>query len=94
MTISRKNNQTGKKNNQEEVRQLIYCGPTLKNGILQQYAVFQGTLPNHIEKIIESDNSVKELFVDIKDFTMVRKNISIKGSREQQLFEQALNNKL
>lgn len=69
---------------------LIYCGPTLRNGELQQYAVFRGALPKHVIKHVESSPAVKELFVSTKDFVHVKAKVEIKGSRENLLYTKAL----
>lgn len=73
-----------------EPKQYVYCGPTLKNGVLQQYSVFQGELPSHVKKLAAAEVAIKELIVDVKELGYVRKNLAIKGSLENQLFEKAL----
>lgn len=73
-----------------EIEPLIYCGPTIRNGELQQFAVFMGKLPQHIEKLTEEEIAIKELLVPIKDLASVRSNIHKRGTREHLLFEKAL----
>lgn len=74
----------------EKIETLIYCGPTIRNGELQQYAVFMGKLPQHIEKLTKEEIAIKELLVPIKDLASVRSNIYKKGTREHLLFQKAL----
>lgn len=70
---------------------LIYCGPTINNGEISQYAVFQGNLPEHVKKHLEAEAAVKELLIPVQDFVAVKNRIYQKGTREQLLFEKALN---
>ncbi|MEK3955309.1 hypothetical protein [Psychrobacillus sp. FSL K6-1464] len=66
-------------------QQLIYFGPSLKN--LQQYQVFIGDLPSHVKKHIEINPALKELFVEPKELPLIQRNLKIKGTREQQLYD-------
>lgn len=68
---------------------LIYCGPTLENGNIHQFSVFNGDLPLHVKKHLENP-SVKELFVNPSELQRVRKNINTSGTIEHQLFQNAL----
>lgn len=76
--------------NTQVKQHVVYCGPTLKNGVLLQYAVFQGELPAHVQKLAESEVAIKELIVDVKELSNTKKAIGVKGSRENQLYERAL----
>ena len=66
-------------------QQLVYFGPPLKN--LQKYQVFIGDLPSHVNKHIEINPMLKELFVEPKELPLIQRNLKIKGTREQQLYE-------
>jgi hypothetical protein len=68
---------------------LIYCGPTIRNGELQQNSVFQGELPEHVKKHF-SNAAIQQLFVSPSDFTKVKKNITKEGTLENQLYRKAL----
>lgn len=84
---------SNKKNRKEDTKKpetFIYCGPTLKDGILQQNSVFRGELPQHIVNIREKHPVISELFVSTTVFAHVSKNIKIQGTREHQLFQQAV----
>ncbi len=44
--------------------QLIYCGPNLKGGILNQYTVYRGDgLPKHLDQHIADCPAIRRLFV-------------------------------
>lgn len=72
-------------------QQLIYFGPSLKN--LQQYQVFIGDLPSHVKKHIEINPALKELFIEPKELPLIQRNLKIKGTREQQLYDLVYNTK-
>jgi hypothetical protein len=67
---------------------LVYCGPSLRD--LPQYSVFQGELPQYVQKHIEKSEVIKELFVAPKDLVSTRKRITETGTREHQLFNKVL----
>lgn len=73
-----------------EQKTLIYCGPSFKNGELQQYSVFRGEPPEHIKKHLEGNFAIKELFVTTGEFGRVRRQIKNAGTRENQLYLKAL----
>ncbi|WP_404427303.1 hypothetical protein LG296_01665 [Ureibacillus chungkukjangi] len=73
-----------------KVETVIYCGPTLNNGELSQYAVFQGELPQRVNKHIKAELAVGELLIPVKDLAVVKSKIQQKGTREHLLFERAL----
>lgn len=79
-----------KKTKKVEPTTLIYCGPSLRNGELQQYSVFRGELPEHVKKHEQENFAVKELFVSTGDFGRTRRQIKIAGTRENQLYLKAL----
>lgn len=91
MSEIEKGNKTGtiKEPQSENTEVLIYCGPAI-NGILPQYAIFRGNLPVHLDKYINGCAAIKQMFVAPKQLAGTRKNIVIKGSRENILFNQAL----
>jgi hypothetical protein len=67
---------------------LVYCGPSLRE--LPQHSVFQGKLPQYVQKHIEKSAVMKELFVSPKDLVSTRKRITEAGTRENQLFNKVL----
>lgn len=64
---------------------LIYCGPNYRQ--LQQYSVFKGKLPGHIQKMIIEFPLIKNLFVKPKELPHTRQQLKIKGTKEYQLFQ-------
>lgn len=79
---------TAKKKVVEIEKQLIYCGPSLKD--LQQNSIFRGEPPEHVKKHMEKNVGVRELFVEIKDLGKVRQNIYKQGTRENHFYIKAL----
>lgn len=69
---------------------LIYCGPNLPGGILQQFTIFKGDLPKHINEQIEKCPAIKELFITPNLLAKFRKDIQNEGTRENMLFNQVL----
>ncbi|CAM4111150.1 hypothetical protein [Mesobacillus thioparans] len=69
---------------------LVYVGPTIKNGLLQQNSVYRGTLPEHIKKLVKEEGSLAELFIDVKELGEFNRKVNNQGSRENQLFKKAL----
>lgn len=69
-------------------QQLIYFGPSLKN--LQQYQIFRGELPEHVKRYISLRPILQNLFIAPKDLPAIQRNILVKGTKENQLFELAL----
>ncbi len=78
--------------NEETTRKesIIYCGPNLSNGILQQFAIFKGELPKHIKDHIKKYPAIEGLFVAPSALSQVRNNIKTEGTKEYILFNQIL----
>lgn len=74
---------------QSKVETLVYCGPSLKNGELQQNSIFRGTLPESVKKHMDN-HAIRELFVSTSEFQKVTKNIKVQGTLENQLYKKAL----
>lgn len=68
---------------------VIYCGPTINNGELQQYSVFRGELPEHVKKYLENE-AVNHLIVDVNRLASVKKNIMQRGTLDNQMYLKAL----
>lgn len=69
---------------------LVYCGPNIQ-GILPQYSVFYGEIPNYLQEHTTKCKELKQLFVQTTELAKTRANLNKKGSREVQLYNQALN---
>jgi hypothetical protein len=63
--------------------QVIYCGPTLpaKYG-LQQYTVFKGGIPDHIQSIIKDYAPLGVLIVDVEKLGATKAAINTTGTVE------------
>lgn len=68
---------------------LVYCGPTINNGEIKQFSIFQYPFPNYVKNHMEN-GAVKNLFVNPSDLARVRKNIDTPGTLEHQLYINAL----
>jgi hypothetical protein len=69
---------------------LIYCGPTLPRGILNQHTVYRGGLPRHLGRHFEACPSIKRLFVSAENMAKTMQAIKRQGSAESVWFEQVL----
>lgn len=76
----------------EEAKQkpesLIYCGPSLPNGLLSRFVVFRGGIPVHLEKHVQACPALKHMFVPVKAFSDMHKALNTVGSAENLLFEE------
>lgn len=61
---------------------LIYCGPSLPRGILNQFTVYRGGLPKHLDKHFEGCPALKRLFVPVGNLTQTMQAIQKQGSAE------------
>lgn len=76
-----------KANEPKDVNTLVYCGPSIKNTNLQQYAIYQGDLPENIKGFIKKHPIIRELLVDPKNLAVTRKNLIKVGTKENQVFK-------
>ena len=72
----------------EEVSSIIYCGPSLRNNALQQYAVFTNELPIHVKEQLEKCPAINALIVPIGQLNTCVANIGTQGTAEQVMYEQ------
>lgn len=75
-------------NKQEE--QLIYCGPNFLKAGLNQFTVFRGTIPKHIETHFEEKKcpAMRRLFVSPEDLPKTLAAINTNGSSESVWYKQ------
>lgn len=66
---------------------LIYVGPNLPRGILNQFTVYTGGLPRHLEQHFEKRPAIKRLFVSVDALAEVQQAISQPGTAEQVWFQ-------
>ncbi|MFY0545455.1 hypothetical protein [Brevibacillus sp. H7] len=73
---------TSKKPTAEQAGSLIYCGPNLPNGLLNQFTVYRGGLPKHLEQKFEDCPAAKQLFVPVESLSETLQAINTAGSAE------------
>jgi len=67
---------------------VIYCGPTLpRQYALQQYHIFNGGLPAHVQDIIAKCPSISNLIVPVNELATTRIAISTQGSSQSSLYQ-------
>lgn len=74
----------------EKPMQLIYCGPSLPRGILNQFTVYRGGLPKHLEPHFEKCPAIKRLFVPVENLNETLRAVKKPGTAESVWFRQAL----
>ncbi len=69
---------------------LIYCGPSLPGGLLQQHTIFKGGIPGHLKDAIEKCPGIKALFVPPAKLAAVAAAIRSPGSLENLRYGEVL----
>lgn len=67
---------------------LIYCGPEVASVGLRQFSVFKNGLPANVLEL--ECKAIHALFKPVEDLAKVKSQIAIKGSKENQLFNNVL----
>lgn len=67
---------------------VIYLGPSLRNGMLQQFSVFNNGIPAYLAGDIEKCPAIKALMVPIAKSAIARNKLSEKGALEHTLYAQ------
>ncbi|WP_025847606.1 hypothetical protein [Paenibacillus ehimensis] len=81
--------------NQEQLQQpekeisWIYCGPN-QRGLLNQYTVYRGGLPQHLEPHFEKCPGLKRLIVPIEQFPQTEEAVKQPGTAENVWYQQVL----
>lgn len=66
---------------------LVWCGGTIK-GVVEQYTVFVGGIPNELKQFIEAVPLAKSFLVDLDDFPKMFQKINSKESAEYEMLMQ------
>lgn len=74
----------------KEPERLIYVGPSIPGGILQQYTVYKGGMPVHINGLVDKCPVLKQLFVPVDNMAGFVQAASQKGTRENIFYQQAI----
>jgi len=72
----------------EKPQRLIYCGPSIPGGRLNQFAVFKGGCPEYLDDLFSACPAVKELFVPVADLPKVRLDLGRPGSEASNLYNE------
>lgn len=71
----------------ELVRQMVYCGPTVK-GVTRQYTVYSNGIPEAVEEFFVGHPSARRLLVPVDVFAKTRANLETAGTAESMIFNQ------
>lgn len=69
---------------------LIYCGPSLPGGLLQQHTIYKGGIPGHLDEVISKCPGIKSLFVPSTNFAKIQNSIKSPGSLENLRYKEVL----
>lgn len=61
---------------------LIYCGPSLPGGMLQQHTIYKGDISKHLDAAIEKCPAIRSLFVPVAKLAAVTTAIQSAGALE------------
>ncbi|MCM3141304.1 hypothetical protein [Brevibacillus sp. MER 51] len=67
---------------------LIYVGPNIPGGLLMQYTVFRGGVPEHLTDLFEKQPAIRQLIVPVNDLAAVQERMRKSGTLEHTLFQQ------
>lgn len=71
----------------EQVRQSVYCGPTVR-GVTRQYTVYNNGLPEVMEEFFRQHPAARSLLVPVDAFAKTRANLEMAGTAESIIFNQ------
>ncbi|QGQ95866.1 hypothetical protein EHS13_13765 [Paenibacillus psychroresistens] len=77
----------------EKQEALIYCGPHLKGGLLNQFTIYKNGFPIHLVKHLEQCPAIKNLFVPIAEMVDTIQLTSEQGSAQHVWFQEISNYK-
>lgn len=69
----------------EKAAPCVYCGPSVR-GVVKQYTVFTGNIPEPLQAFIGKHPEAKALLVAVDRFAETRKKIETAGSAESILY--------
>lgn len=67
---------------------LIYCGPNLPGGLLQQHTIYKGGTPKHLDNVIEKCPAFKALFVEPARLTETMIDVNTPGTVKNLLYQE------
>lgn len=69
----------------EKAAPCVYCGPTVR-GVVKQYTVFAGNIPEPLQAFIDKYPEAKALLVAVDRFAETRKKMETAGTAEAILY--------
>lgn len=72
----------------ERLFNVVYVGPKV-NGVIQQFDIFSGNVPESIEEFSNKYNTIRTLFIPISDFAKAFREVKEKGSALYNLYMRA-----
>lgn len=70
---------------EEKAAPCVYCGPTVR-GVVKQYTVFAGNIPEPLQAFITQHPEAKALLVAVDRFAETRKKMETAGTAESILY--------
>ncbi|WGV57790.1 hypothetical protein QIH01_20175 [Brevibacillus brevis] len=77
-----------RRGSKQQQDQLIYVGPNIPGGLLMQYTVFLGGVPEHLTDLFEKQPAIRQLIVPVNDLAAVQERMRKPGTLEHTLFQQ------
>ncbi len=83
--MSKKQNKVTAQGATEKKAPCVYCGPTVR-GVVKQYTVFSGNIPEVLQEFIDQHPAAKGLLVAVDRFAETRKRMETAGTAEAILY--------
>lgn len=68
-----------------QAKTCVYCGPTVR-GVVKQYTVFSGNIPETLQAFISKHPEAKVLLVAVDRFAETRRKMETAGTAESILY--------
>lgn len=83
--MSKKKSKAAAKAASAKMAPCVYCGPSVR-GVVKQYTVFAGGIPEPLQAFIDSHPEAKALLVAVDRFAETRKKMETAGTAESILY--------
>jgi hypothetical protein len=70
---------------------LVYCGPNIPGGALQQFTIFKSGLPVHLSEMVGKCPAIKLLCVAPDQLQETRISVNVKGSAANIAYGEVIN---
>ncbi|MFU1797376.1 hypothetical protein ACM1RC_26155 [Paenibacillus azoreducens] len=71
----------------EQTKQLIYVGPNLPGGRLSRFTVFMGSIPKHLDDLLEKQPEIEHLIVPVEELSRALARVNAPGTLEHSTFQ-------